>query len=157
MNEATIVANPGEQSIHITRVFDAPPEKVFKAMTTKELVQKWWTGPGYDVTIEQFDPRDGGSWKFLHTKGKESYTFHGSYHEVSPTRIVQTFEFGGLPERGHVAIEKMELAELPDGKTKMTVNSTYMTVADRDGMIQSGMEEGTQATYRSLDKVLEEM
>jgi uncharacterized protein YndB with AHSA1/START domain len=69
---------------------------------------------------------------------------------------VQTFEFLGMPERGHVSLEKMELHDTEDGKTKMTVTSSFFSVEDRDGMIQSGMEEGMQSTYDALDKVLAE-
>ncbi len=156
MNKATVTP-AGDQSIHIERIFDATPDKIFKAMTTKELVEKWWVGPGYDIKVEHLDARDGGSWKYVQSKDGQSFSFFGSFHEVSPTRVVQTFEFSGLPERGHVAIEKMELTEIEGGKTKMTVNSTYMTPADRDGMIASGMEDGLQNTYRQLDKVLAEM
>lgn len=158
MNKAKVTANPGESVIHIERMFDAPREKVFAAMTQKDKVEKWWLGPGYKVRISEMDVREGGSWKFVQTAddGKE-YAFFGTYHEVTaPQRIIQTFEFDGLPERGHVSMEKMELADAGDGKTKMTVVSTFFSVDDRDGMIQSGMEEGMHQTYAALDKLLAE-
>jgi uncharacterized protein YndB with AHSA1/START domain len=159
MNKAIVTATPGEPIIHIERIFDAPREKVFQAMTTKELVEKWWVGPGYTIRVEEQDVRDGGKWKYVQTaKDGQEYAFYGVYHEVTaPERVIQTFEFSGLPERGHVSMDKMELHETEDGKTKMTVVSTYFSVADRDGMIQSGMEEGMQSTYTALDKVLAEL
>jgi uncharacterized protein YndB with AHSA1/START domain len=158
MNKATVTVTPGEPIIHIERTFDAPREKVFKAMTTKELVEKWWVGPGYTIRVEEQDVRDGGKWKYVQTKDGQEFAFYGVYHEVAaPERVVQTFEFSGLPERGHVSMDKMELHETKDGKTKMTVVSTYFSVADRDGMVQSGMEEGMQNTYDALDKVLAEL
>lgn len=159
MSKATVTVNPGESTIHVERLFDAPREKVFKAMTTKELVEKWWLGPGYKVRVDEFDAREGGAWKFVQTADDGSeFAFYGTYHEVTaPERIVQTFEFSGLPERGHVSMEKMELHETEDGKTRMTVVSTFFSVEDRDGMVQSGMEDGMQNTYDALDKVLAEM
>ncbi|HEX7963052.1 MAG TPA: SRPBCC family protein [Candidatus Saccharimonadales bacterium] len=159
MGKATVTAEPGQATIHIERVFDAPREKVFQAMTTKEIVQKWWLGPGYTVRIEELDAREGGRWKFVQTApdGKV-FNFFGTYHEVTaPERVIETFEFDGLPERGHVSMEKMELHELPGGQTKLTVTSTFFSVGDRDGMLQSGMEDGMNGTYDALDKVLAEM
>jgi uncharacterized protein YndB with AHSA1/START domain len=158
-NKATVTANPGESTIHIERVFDAPREKFFKVVTSKELISKWWVGPGYDVAAEEMDVREGGKWKFVQTMadGSASYEFFGVYHEIAPNeRVVQTFEFSGLPERGHVILEKMELEDLEGGKTKLKVTQSFFSVQDRDGMLQSGMEEGMQNTYNQLDKVLAE-
>jgi uncharacterized protein YndB with AHSA1/START domain len=157
-NKATVTAEPGTQTVKIERTFDAPRDKVFAAMTQKDKLEKWWVGPGYTNRVEQLDARDGGSWKFVQRdeEGHE-FSFHGSYHKVSPELIIQTFEFDGLDEPGHVALDKMELIETDDGKTEMVTVSTFMSVADRDGMIQSGMEEGMQQTYSKLDEVLAEM
>jgi uncharacterized protein YndB with AHSA1/START domain len=154
MNKAKVTANPGESLIHIERIFDTTPEKFFKAVTTKELIQKWWTGPGYDVTVEEYEPREGGKWRFIHRKEGEEFTFFGVLHEVSPTRIIQTFEFSGLPERGHVILERMDIASTDDGKVRMNVTQSYLSVQDRDGMLQSGMEDGMNETYSVLDEVL---
>jgi uncharacterized protein YndB with AHSA1/START domain len=158
MNKATLTANPGEQNITMERTFSAPRDKVFTAMTRKDLVEKWWIGPGYDVRVEMLDARDGGSWKFVQVdnEGRE-FSFHGVFHKVSPACIIQTTEFDGLPEPGHVGLEKVELFDLGNGQTKMVSTGTFMSVADRDGMVQSGMEEGAQQTYDKLDEVLQDM
>jgi uncharacterized protein YndB with AHSA1/START domain len=157
MNKAKVTAPEGVPYVVIERDFDAPKDKVFTAMTRPELVAKWWVGPGYKVRVDKLEARDGGAWKFVQTdeKGQE-WSFHGSYHTVSPDMIIQTFEFDGLPEPGHVALEKMTLTE-KDGRTRMRVNATYMTQEDRDGMMASGMEGGMQNTYDQLDKVLADM
>jgi len=76
------------------------------------------------------------------TEGNE-YAFHGVYHEVlAPERIIQTFEYEGLPEKGHVAIETVRFESLPGNRTKLMCQSVFHSVADRDGMMQSGMEKG---------------
>lgn len=158
MTKAKVTANPGESVIHIERMFDAPRDKVFKAMTTKEIVEKWWLGPGYSIQVKELDPRVGGRWHYVQTNDKgEEFNFFGTYHEVSPERVVQTFEFTPLPEPGHVSMEKAELHETEDGKTVLNVTSTFFSVADRDGMLQSGMEDGMNATYDALDKVLRDL
>jgi uncharacterized protein YndB with AHSA1/START domain len=159
MNKAIVTAKPGESTIRIERVFDAPREKFFAVVTNKELIPKWWIGPGYDVRAEEMDVREGGRWKFVQSMqdGSAEYTFFGTYHEVTaPERIIQTFEFSGLPERGHVILEKMELQEVEGGKTKLVVTQSFFSAEERDGMLQSGMEEGMQNTYDTLDKILAE-
>jgi len=79
------------------------------------------------------------------------------FHEVSPERVIQTFEFEGLPESGHVVLETMRLEDLPNGRTRLTTQSVYQSVADRDGMIQSGMEHGVREGYERLDEILVNM
>lgn len=156
MGKAIVTAKPGESTIHIERTFDAPKDKVFAAMTQKDKLEKWWIGPGYDVKITELDVREGGKWRIVQSKDGQEFGFFGVYHEVSPERIIQTFEFTGLPERGHVSMEKMEMTE-EDGKTTIHVATTFFSVEDRDGMIQSGMEEGMNSSYDALDEVLQNM
>jgi uncharacterized protein YndB with AHSA1/START domain len=72
-----------------------------------------------------------------------------------PERIVQTFEWDGMP--GHVIIETIELQDLGDGRTKIVNTSLFHTQWERDGMLQSGMEGGLNESYAALDKVLAAM
>lgn len=157
-NKTTIIAEPGKQELFITREFDAPRELVYKAHTEPEIFAQWLGPNDLSVEFEIFEPVSGGRWRFLN-KGRdgEEYGFHGTFHEVSPTRIIQSFEFEGLPETGHVSLETLTLEELPNGRTKLTAHAVYQSVADRDGMIQSGMETGVNEGYDKLDELLETM
>ena len=95
------------------------------------------------------DVRPGGQWRFINrdAQGNE-YAFHGVYHEVlAPERVIDTFEFEGLPETGHVTLETMKLEALPGGRTKLTTQSVFQSVADRDDMLQTDMEEGVNETH----------
>src|SRR5881392_3757958 len=139
----TISAEPGKQEILITREFDAPRELVFKACTAPNLIPQWWGPRSLSTEVDKMDVRPGGQWRFINrdAEGKE-YAFHGVYHEVlAPVRVIDTFEFEGLPETGHVTLETMKLEELPGGRTKLIAQSVFQSVADRYGMLQSGMEE----------------
>ena len=157
-NKTTIIAEPGKQELFITREFDAPRELVYKAHTEPEIFAQWLGPNDLSVEFEIFEPVSGGRWRILN-KGRdgEEYGFHGTFHEVSPTRIIQSFEFEGLPESGHVSLETLTLEELPNGRTKLTAHAVYQSVADRDGMIQSGMETGVNEGYDKLDELLETM
>lgn len=157
--KTTITAKPGKQEILVTREFDAPRELVFKAFTDSTLIPQWWGPRSLSTEVDTIDVRPGGQWRFINrdAEGKE-YAFHGVYHEIlAPRRIIDTFEFEGLPETGHVTLETIRLEELPGGRTRLIVQSVFQSVADRDGMLQSGMEEGLDDTYDRLAELLKTM
>lgn len=154
-NKTTITADPGKQELFITREFDAPRELVFKAHTEPDLFVQWLGPRGLTTTLETFEPVSGGSWRFIQKdKDGNEYGFHGVFHEVSPERMIQTFEFEGLPESGHVTLETTALEALPNGRTRLTSQSVFQSVSDRDGMIQAGMEHGVNEGYERLDELL---
>ena len=156
-NTTTVFAEPGKQEILITREFDAPRELVFKVCMNPQLLPEWW-GPRYLTTeVDKMDVRPGGQWRFINRDAQgNTYAFHGVYHEIcAPERVIDTFEFEGLPEAGHVTLETMRLEELPGGRTILTVQSVFQTVADRDATLESGMESGLKDTYDRLEELLE--
>jgi uncharacterized protein YndB with AHSA1/START domain len=157
-NKTTITAEPGKQELFITREFDAPRGLVFKAHTDPKLYVQWLGPRGYEMTLETFEPVSGGRYRYLHKdKDGNEFGFHGVFHEMSEELMIQTFEFEGLPERGHVILDTMRLEELPGNRTRVSIQSVYQSVADRDGMIQSGMEYGVNEGYERLDELLEQM
>jgi uncharacterized protein YndB with AHSA1/START domain len=154
MNKINLVAEPGKQEIVITRVFDAPPALVFKTFTDPTLIPQWW-GPGYlTTTVERMEVRPGGIWRFVQRDAEgNQYAFHGVYHEVRPPeRLVYTFEFEGQP--GHVILETVAFA-WQDGKTRLVDQSVFQSVADRDGMLQEGMESGASESMERLAGLLD--
>jgi len=159
VNKVNVNAEPGTQEILITREFDAPRELVFKACTDPQLVAQWWGPRRYSTYVDKMDVRPGGQWRFINrdAEGNE-YAFHGVYHEIlAPERVIDTFEFEGLPETGHVTLETMRLEALPGGRTRLTTQSVYQSIIDRDATLQSGMEEGLNETYERLAEVLQAM
>ncbi|MGZ7050081.1 MAG: SRPBCC family protein [Methanobacterium sp.] len=158
-NDTKITAAPGKQELFIEREFDAPRELVFKAFTDPELYKQWIGPRGLKTTIETFEPRNGGSWRYIQEdEDGNEFAFHGVNHEVlPPERIIDTFEFEGLPESGHVILETARFEELPDDRTKLSSQSVFQSIEDRDGMLQSGMEEGVNDSYNRLDELLEKM
>jgi uncharacterized protein YndB with AHSA1/START domain len=157
-NQTTITAEPGKQELFITREFDAPRELVFKAHTDPGLFVQWLGPHGYEMTLETFEPHSGGRYRYIHKDqtGNE-FGFHGVFHEISEELMIQTFEFEGLPEKGHVTLDTMRLEELPGDRTRITIQSVFQSVSDRDGMVQSGLEHGVNEGYERLDGLLEKM
>jgi uncharacterized protein YndB with AHSA1/START domain len=155
-NKTVVTAEPGKQELFITREFDAPRELVFKAHTDPDLYIQWVGPNGMTMKIDKWEPHDGGSYKFTHERDGHEYAFFGVNHEIhAPERIIGTFEFDGLPERGHVILGKTLFEELPGGRSRVVHQSVFMSSADRDGMIQSGMERGVTEGYEKLDDLLE--
>lgn len=140
----------GEREIVLTRTFDAPRAAVWNAFSQPKLLQKWWGGGA--MTIDQMDFREGGSYRFVTSGPRGEDTFRGEYCAIVPQeRIVQTFEWEGMP--GHISHETLTLAE-HDGQTTMTIRCLFDTPQDRDGMLNSGMEQGAGASYDALEQLL---
>ena len=126
----TIEADPKLPIIRMTRDFAATPEQLFRAHTDPELFAKW-VGPNtLDTRIEHWDVRTGGSWRYVAARDGMEFGFHGTFHEVRPDRIVQTFTFEGEPDG--VALERMQLEDLGGGRTRLTVTSLVDSFAARD-------------------------
>jgi uncharacterized protein YndB with AHSA1/START domain len=148
------ISTPSDREIRIERIFNAPRERVWRAMTDPRLVAQWW-GRGNKLVIERMEVERGGHWRFVEHSDHGVHGFEGRYREVTPPeRVVQTFEWDGMP--GHVAVETATLEDLGDGRTKLVTVALYHTVEDRDGMLHSGMEQGVNQSYAALDRVLEQ-
>ena len=147
------LTTPTEREIHVERVFDASRERVFTAYTDPELIPEWWGPRDTTTVVDQMDVRPGGSWRFVIRNADGSETgFRGTYREVdAPERIVQTFEWEGLP--GHVSVETATFEDLGD-RTKVTTTTLFHTTEERDGMLASGMERGMNETFARLDELL---
>ena len=151
---AAQITTPTDREIRVERIFEAPRERVFAVMTDPELIPEWWGPRRYTTRVDQMDVRPGGDWRFVcrDEDGSEE-GFRGSYREVTPPeRIVQTFEWE--PMAGYVSLETMTLEDIGEGRTKVTTVSIFFTTEERDGMLNSGMEEGLNESYAALDRLL---
>ena len=150
--EAAKVTTPADREIRIERIFNAPRDRVWRAMTDPALVAQWW-GRGNNLVIERLEVERGGRWRFVEHGPDGVHGFEGRFREVvPPQRIVQTFEWDGMP--GHVAVETATLEDLGDGRTRIVTSSIFHTTEERDGMLHSGMEQGLNQSYAALDRVL---
>lgn len=152
--QTRIIADEKVPLIRIVREFDAAPEKVFRAHTDPKLVSQWLGPRRHEMSVDYWDCRDGGSYRYVHASDGNEYGFRGTFHEVRPNDlIVQTFTFEGYPEG--VALEKLQLEDLGNGGTRLTATSLVDSFEARDAMIASGMEEGIIEGYERLDELVE--
>ncbi|MDQ1393714.1 MAG: hypothetical protein QOF30_2691 [Acidimicrobiaceae bacterium] len=152
-HETQITADPDVPLVRIIRDFDAPPEKVFRAHTDPELVAQWLGPRRHEMQVDYFDCRTGGSYRYVMASDGNEFGFHGCFHEVRPSElIVQTFTFEGFPDG--VALERLLLEDLGDGRTRLTATSLVDSFEGRDAFIASGMEDGVIEGYERLDELL---
>jgi uncharacterized protein YndB with AHSA1/START domain len=146
------VTTPTDREIRIERVFDAARDRVFEIYTDPSLIPEWWGPRGTTTIVDVMDVRAGGSWRFVAREPDGETAFRGTYREVTPPeRIVQTFEWEGMP--GHVSVETAAFEDLGD-RTRVVTTSIFHTPEERDGMLGSGMEGGMNQTYQRLDELL---
>ncbi len=150
----TIEADPALPIIRMTRDFAATPAQLFRAHTNPDLFVQWVGPHSLNTRIQHWDARTGGSWRFVSARDGVEFGFHGTFHEVRPDRIVQTFTFDGEPDG--VALETLWFEDLGDGRTRLRAQSLVDSFEGRDAWLRSGMESGINEGYAKLDALLTE-
>ena len=150
------VTLPADDQILITREFDAPPHLVYRALTTPELVKRWWSGKRGEVTLAEIDLRVGGRWRYVMVAhGEFEVGFHGEYRELVPNeRIVSTEVFEGMPDA--YSVNTVTLEEV-DGRTLLKTLVQHQLPEHRDAHIDSGMEGGMQESFDALEQVAQSL
>ena len=147
-----IDAPEGQPFIDMEREFDAPAELVHRAYLDPELVKQWLGPRQYEMVIERWDARDGGGYRYFHKNDEGTHGFRGVFHSMAIDNLVQTFEYDGAP--GHVSLDTQRIEDLPGGRSRMTSHSVFLSVADRDAMVEAGMGSGVEEGYERLDELL---
>ena len=159
----TTSARSADREIVITRVFDAPRDRVFKAWTEPERVMRWWGPDGFTTPVCKIDLRPGGVFhNCMRSPEGRDFWSKGVYREiVEPERIVcsdffsdeegnlvQPTHYGMSPEWPAEALVTVTFAE-HDGKTKFTLHHAVGSApaSERD-QCQAGWTE-------SLDRLAE--
>jgi uncharacterized protein YndB with AHSA1/START domain len=154
MTDFKVTAEPGVPQVLTEREFNAPRDLVYRAFTDPDLLVQWLGPRHYTMTIDRYDMRDGGTYRYVHSdEGGNAFGFHGVFHgDPSPEGMVQTFEFEGAP--GHVSMDTVTFEE-HDGRTTVRTNSLFQSVEARDAMVQSGMADGMSEGYERLAELLD--
>ena len=87
MSELQVTAEPGVPQVLTSRDLDAPVALVYRAFTEPELIAQWLGPRKYTMTVDRYDLRDGGTWRYVHTdEAGNAYGFHGVFHGEPVTR-----------------------------------------------------------------------
>jgi uncharacterized protein YndB with AHSA1/START domain len=157
-NSASFKATtPSDREIVLTRLFDAPRDLVFEAMTTPEHVRRWWGNldERYSMPICEIDLRVGGSWRFVGRGPMGEYGFHGEYREiVRPERLVFTEIYDPFPDVESVVTS---VFAQEGSKTRLTVTALYPSLEVRDSVMKTGMANGAATSYDRLEDLVQEL
>lgn len=150
------VTTPTDREIVLARYFAAPPDLVFAALTTPDLLHRWYGARGWRLVSCQIDLRVGGSWRYdSQGPAGERMGQSGVYRVVdAPRLLVSTEVFDDQSYEGE-SIVSHHLVER-DGGTKLTTTVRYASQAARDTVLRYPMARGVGESYERLDVVLAE-
>jgi uncharacterized protein YndB with AHSA1/START domain len=139
----------------ITRSFDARRQLVFDAHTKPALIRKWLLGPpGWTMPVCEVDLRVGGKFRYEWAgPNGEKMAVGGVHREIkAPLRLVATQLFDE-DWTGGETVSAIDLAER-GGRTTMVQTIRYASKAARDAALKTGMTDGMEMGYVSLDALL---
>ncbi|MGW7681814.1 SRPBCC family protein [Kribbella sp. NPDC054772] len=152
MSETTINTPAGTPFVEVTREFDATPAQLFRVMSDRDLVAQWMGPRELEMTVEEYDVRSGGRYRYIHRDDSGEYAFRGVFHTVDQDKlIIQTFEWEGAP--GEVCLEKATLEPTATG-VRLNQQSVFPSVESRDAFVESGMEHGIRDSMDRLAEVV---
>lgn len=151
------IAIVSDREIAITRSFEAPRELVWDCHTKPDLVRRWLTGPpGWTMTVCEIDLRVGGKYRYvLRGPNAEEMGFGGTYRELDRPKLMASTEIFDEDWTGGETYSSTRFDEVGDG-TLVTVSVVYSSKEARDGALATGMAEGMEMSFRTLDGVLAE-
>jgi len=150
------ISLPSDYEVRLTRMFDAPRNLVYKAMTQPEHIKHWWGCGDFELTTCEMDFQEGGNWRFVQKdpQGNE-FPFKGEYLQIVPgERVVQTFIYDVDMIRDHPAVETVDYIAWGD-KTIVMNTIRHDSKEARDGHFYSGMEWGASESMNRLEEYLE--
>lgn len=142
-----------ERTVTITRVFDAPRERVFAAWTRAEHLAHWFGPKGFAVHSCETDPRRGGLFRLcMRAPDGRDYWVRGTFRElVPPERVVilcTAEDHKGVPRLEEVI--DVTLAER-GGKTELRLLATASGASREAAAMLEGMPKGWAQTINRLD------
>ncbi|MBN9617149.1 MAG: polyketide cyclase [Acidobacteriales bacterium 59-55] len=145
MANSAETSSTADRELVITRLIDAPREKLFRAWTEPELIKQWFAPQPLTTTVEEIDVRPGGSHRMVmrDPEGKE-YPVRGVYLEVIQNeRLVFTDAYTSAWQPSEKPFMTVVLTfDDEGGKTRYTARALHWTVADCEAHEKMGFHEG---------------
>lgn len=168
MTKPAEVSLPSDTEVRVTRGFKAPRTLVWQAHTEPKLLQRWMSGmPGWSMPVCEMDVRPGGKyrWRWRSDENGAEFGFFGEFKEVdAPAKITQEEYFdpgdvggdvtGDMPVN-NPSMNRSTFTE-KNGVTTVVVLIDYGSKAARDAAVSTGMTDGMEISYTSLDTLLAE-
>jgi len=153
MNDTVKISTPTDREVTVERVFEAPRQNVFDALTKPELIKRWYGPEGWSLEVCEVDLKVEGKWRFVlrQPEGKMIAQF-GVYKEIAPPeRLVNTESWEDWnPGETLVTIALTE----ENGKTTFTSTMLFPTQEVRDIILKSGLQDTVGPMYQKLSEAL---
>ena len=152
------------------RIFDSPPEMVWRAWTDPEILHRWY-GPNIETIIHEFDLKPGGSWLNEMKWGENSDCSKMVFQEVDPPSLLiwhhsstdsdwNIITSPMMADWPRVLLTTVVFVDMGD-KTKVSLSQVPLDGTDaeivRFGETMSGMDKGWSAGYALIDELLIEV
>lgn len=154
------------KDVVITRIFDAPRDRVWKAWTEPEIMKRWWGPKSFTAPFVRIDLRVGGEYlNSMRSPEGQDFWSKGVFKEVvAPERLVMTDSFAdekgntvppshyGFSEKRPQEMLIKVLFEEAEGKTKLILRHSGI-----EGMNETDVENMRQGWSESFDKLAESL
>lgn len=135
-----------DRELMLTRIINAPREKLYAAWTEPELIKQWFTPRPWTTPVVETDLRPGGA-SYILMRGPDGTEFpnRGVYLEVVPNeKIVFTDAYteAWVPSEKPFMTGTITFEDVGDGKTRYTARVCHWTAADREAHEKMGFHKG---------------
>lgn len=120
--------------LHLSRIIDADPHRVFEAMTDPSQVARWWGPAGFICPEVSMDAKPGGSYR-IEMQPPEGDPFHlvGEYLEVhTPSELAYTFRWEPPDPDDQETVVRLTLHACGGATEIVLVQGPFATVARRE-------------------------
>lgn len=160
------VSLPSDTEVRVTRSFHAPRALVWQAHTEPKLLKRWMHGyPGWSLPVCEMDVRPGGKyrWRWRSDEGEQEFGFFGTFNEVEAPATLsydQHFDPGNFGDAGAMPTENPTIIRAAyaekNGVTTLVTLMDFGSKDARDAAISTGMTDGMETSYESLDRLFAE-
>jgi uncharacterized protein YndB with AHSA1/START domain len=160
MTVTDIRKDPQTLTMTLEAEFNAPPERVWQLWADPRQLERWWGPPTYPATFTRHDLAPGSRVEY-HMTGPEGDQPHG-YWEVqdvdAPRRLMFRDGFANADGTPNTDLPIMQMqvtiAEVSDGRSRMTIETIFPDTAAMEQVLAMGMEEGMAEAVGQIDAIL---
>jgi uncharacterized protein YndB with AHSA1/START domain len=151
----TDAPSPDPTVLRVERTINAPPQVLFDAWTSPEVLRRWWpAGADWQTPVAEVDPRAGGRLRLvMRSPEGEEFGGSGEYVEMRPPeRLAFTWTWDGHEGHEGTQLIEVEFTARQDGTTTMVLTNRGL----RDEEAKRTHREGWEASFDNLERVLAE-
>jgi uncharacterized protein YndB with AHSA1/START domain len=160
-HQANFTKDPAKKQLNVTRAYDAPLDKVWKAWTDRNILDQWWGPKPWRAETKTLEFKPGGRWHYamVGPKGERHWSL-AEFRSIEPQRsfrsdVVFCDENGTTADYAPAMHWHVEFSATPTG-TRVDVTLTFDKEADLQKIVEMGFEGGFNMGLNQLDELLEE-